>query len=607
MVLSLLLLHLSAFAGDSLENIARSEEWHRLLYYRNHWGFGVRSAVDGKEFFLAPSGHKDPLAELQATIDALSHSERTYGPRKQLAYCAFPARRIFLERRLGKEFPAKPCADYQEYLTKLAARSISLVYATSYPNNPASMFGHTFFRVASRNNASSKDLSLLDTSVNYAAQVPPDENPFAFAWFGLTGGYQGRFSLVPFFAKVEEYGFFEGRDLWEYELNLSPAELEMALAALWEIETNSFFDYYFFDENCSLQLLLILEIARPDWRISSHFIHMIPGESIRRVAEVPNAVRSVRFRPSLQRRLGAQVEALSPEERKQWRQLRAGGAVDGAQRAPLVAYSLYLQTEKQANKDRWPDEQKKREREVLLAIAASKTEVKEAEVPPNGRGPEAGHGAYGIGLGGRFHRHGSAGGVLSLRPAYHDLLDFDEGYRPNNEFRFPNLSLLWREGRLRLDQGEVFSIVSLTPWNLVSRPFSWRGRVFWGDDFFSGRTWRGEAGLGSAWSLAGERATFWAMALGSVEIPSGLSGPWIQPSLGVESGLLFQWHAVKFLGSVRAERAFWKRAWRIPLRTGASLSLGQDWSLRGELLWKKSKNRTPSQPFEASLQVIRYF
>jgi hypothetical protein len=40
----------------------------------------------------------------------------------------------------------------------------------------------------------------------------------------LTGQYPGEYSIMPYYRKVKEYGDFESRDLWEYELNLTPEE-----------------------------------------------------------------------------------------------------------------------------------------------------------------------------------------------------------------------------------------------------------------------------------------------------------------------------------------------------------------------------------------------
>ena len=146
--------------------------------------------------------------------------------------------------------------------------------------------------------------------------VGEDENPFAFAVLGLAGGYNGQFSLLPYYVKINEYSNSESRDLWEYDLNINEEETLRLLRNVWEIETNSYFHYFFFDENCAYQLLRLLEVAKPEWgTISNYFIHMIPGESVKRLTEIPGAVTNIKFRPALFKRLLQRVEALSETDR----------------------------------------------------------------------------------------------------------------------------------------------------------------------------------------------------------------------------------------------------------------------------------------------------
>lgn len=232
-----------AHAGPSLEEVAASPGWQRLLYYKTHVFGGWKSSVDGEGFFLSAEGKYDPLAELRSTIAAMERGGGTFGKLQQPIGCAFPLRKAFLEKVFKRTFPSEPCIDFEEYKKKLDPAVVSVVFATSYPSNPASMFGHSFLKVSSKRN--SGKLSLLDWSLNYAAMVPEDENPFAFAFFGLAGGYQGQFALVPYYTKIEEYGYSEGRDIWEYDLALNEEEVDRLIRAVWEIETNSHFLYNF--------------------------------------------------------------------------------------------------------------------------------------------------------------------------------------------------------------------------------------------------------------------------------------------------------------------------------------------------------------------------
>ena len=70
------------------------------------------------------------------------------------------------------------------------------------------------------------------------------------------------FHALPYFYKVREYNDYESRDLWEYDLNLSPRAVAMLVAHLWELGS-TYFDYFYLSENCSYHSLAVLGVAEP--------------------------------------------------------------------------------------------------------------------------------------------------------------------------------------------------------------------------------------------------------------------------------------------------------------------------------------------------------
>ncbi len=119
----------------------------------------------------------------------------------------------------------------------------------------------------------------------------------AFAFKGLFGLYHGKFSIAPYYLKVKVYGDIENRDIWEYRLNLTEKEIDRLLRHVWEMRF-AWFDYYFFDENCSYHLLSLLEVARPGLHLTDRFsLWVIPSETIRAMDEA-GLVKKVRFRPA---------------------------------------------------------------------------------------------------------------------------------------------------------------------------------------------------------------------------------------------------------------------------------------------------------------------
>lgn len=596
----------AALAASDLAQLAQSPEWLRLLHYKHSMFSGWRSEVDGAGYFLSPQGQKNPLAELQASLAVLQKAEGEFGPLKQNPLCAFPARKRFLEKNLGLKFPEVRCVKWQEFLERLDPAGISLVYATAYANNPASMFGHSFLKIRARKNESSLgQISLLDWSLNYAAMVPPDENGFAFAWFGITGGYPGQFATIPFYAKIEEYGYLESRDIWEYDLHFSSEEILVLLEAVWEIETNAYFDYFFFDENCSYQILGLLEIAKPDWKVAHYFLHMIPGESVKKVAGIPGAVDAVRMRPSLERKLKAAANAFQVKDREDWERLRAGGGIGSASTAALDAYLLFLQAEKQKRKDSWQAAEQIRMRETLQARAEAKAPSAEWIFGGEKTRPDIGHGAYHIGLGPTLGKGLKSGIELSLRLAYHDLLDADPGYTPHTEILFPHFKMRYfSDGKFTLDEVSFFSIVSLNPWSIVRRPLAWRAQAGYRRlkdlDCERCRGLNIRGGVGSAWS-ASEKWTLWAMGHVQGQIAAALQHDariFYGPELG---SLLTLPSEAKIL---LVARPLWGGGFRFwSLETGVSQPLSQNLSLRAEAEWIMQKNTK----IDAKFLAVHYF
>jgi len=246
--------------------LADRPEWHALLHYKPRLIIpGVKSLVDAHNFFNSPSGKTDPRAELEATLASffsIANAEEREHPQ-----CVFVARYAWLKQALsfdGKKLPEQRCLRFERWYSRLNPRQLSLVFASAYLNNPASMFGHTLLRIDAE--GQDEGTRLLAYAANYAANAN-QERGLSFAINGVFGGYPGRFSVAPYYRKVKEYGDIDNRDLWEYQLNFSREEVERVLKHLWELWL-VYFDYFFFDENCSYHLLSLLEVARPGLRLT---------------------------------------------------------------------------------------------------------------------------------------------------------------------------------------------------------------------------------------------------------------------------------------------------------------------------------------------------
>src|SRR5688572_14476038 len=244
-----------------VQKLARSRTWQALLHYREMWYGGWRSEADGWGFFNAGRiGKIDPERELAATLAAFRLPPVPLDPKRleqsQHPQCRFPARWTFLKQALAIDparFPDQSCPIFERWRQGIAAEKVSLVYASAYLNSPASMYGHTFFRMS---RATGEGNPLLDYIINFAADADTN-NGLLYAFKGVAGGFKGRFNTMPYYMKIQEYSNMESRDLWEYELALTPTQIERLVAHAWETGSTHF-DYYFLSENCSYFLLGLL-------------------------------------------------------------------------------------------------------------------------------------------------------------------------------------------------------------------------------------------------------------------------------------------------------------------------------------------------------------
>jgi hypothetical protein len=252
-------------AGE--QRLASDPVWLALGHYMvSGLSAHHRSLIDDPRFFLSPAGRGSPGAELDATLMAFFE---TPPAEEEPSQCRFRARYSFLRERLSFDdarLPRQPCARFDEWYRLIDPGRVWMVFASAFINNPASMFGHTFLRIDA---AGSQTEPLLGHAANFAAETPQD-NPAVYAIKGLLGGYNGYFSVAPYYQKVSQYSDIEDRDLWEYQLNLTAAEVRRLLEHLWELR-GAASDYYYLNRNCSYQLQVLLEAARPGLNLHSGF------------------------------------------------------------------------------------------------------------------------------------------------------------------------------------------------------------------------------------------------------------------------------------------------------------------------------------------------
>ena len=465
--------------------LAEEREWQVLLHYRRTWLGGVESMQDDPGFFLAPQGKTDPQAELAATL-ASFFVDDDVGRSKQPAQCAFVGRYHWLKERLQFDdvrLPPLPCERFRKWFDEFNAEAISLIFPTGFMNNPSSMFGHTFLRVDGKDQT--PQTRILAYTINYAAQLPPDAG-IEYAFKGVVGSYQGYFSTIPYYLKVQEYRDIDNRDIWEYRLKLTEQQVTRLLMHTWELG-NAYFDYYFFGENCAYHILSLIEAAEPSAHLLDAFpAYTIPVDTVRLLREA-GLVGEVISRPSRSTLVRRKRTSMTDDEQG-WldRLIRdpAGLREDGFRALHIERQAFVLETASDyllqhsagAGEDGAPYREKNRA--ILRARSELKVTPSAVLIQPYVKQPDLGHGTSRLGLGAGW-RNQRAFEEVSFRGAYHDLLDPETGYTPDAQIELVSVGIrhYHDQSQARVERFGLVNITSLAPIHTLSSVPSWKVNV----------------------------------------------------------------------------------------------------------------------------------
>jgi len=307
-----------AFASTlSLEEFSQNQQWQKLLTYKVNGD--NQSYITSKDFLLSSEQVKNPLNELQATIVAFYQPFAGDSSANNHAQCLFPARLKLIKQHVDLSsfgtLPSVDCPTYKQWRQDIDASSISIVFASGYMSNPASMYGHLFLKI---NKAHEQKNNLLNASLNYGAIVPNDENPITYVLRGIFGGYDAGYSDQQFYRHQHNYGNVELRDLWEYKLALTTEDVDLIVAHIWELLGNKF-DYYFIDENCAFHIAKLIEVVLDKPLISNDSLWVIPSSVAKGLKQASYhnkpLLEQVRYIPSSEAVLHNYYQQLTQQQR----------------------------------------------------------------------------------------------------------------------------------------------------------------------------------------------------------------------------------------------------------------------------------------------------
>lgn len=466
------------------EKLWKTKEWKRLMHDERNW-FGDESEADSKSFFLAEDGKENYKAEILAL---LSKSLSEKGNKKTDAICRFPARIKWLYKKLNIQNPSfKNCKDYQDFLKLTDSVSSSIAFSSYYLESPASAFGHTLLKLSRKKGKFYQNTDLLDMGVNYAGQMTSD-NPFVYTVLGLTGGFKGVYSAIPYFYKVREYNDHESRDLWVYDLNLTAEQHQRMIDHLWEVG-NTYFYYYYFTENCSYNLLTLLEVANFDLELVKQLpsYYTIPSHTIRALHSSKGLIKKVTVKPSSRKKFDANFNSLSKPERKillnayERKNLKEIKNYKEKSKIAqildvLVLYIDYMHSQEvllgKGEISKW------RNKVLAYRSKLGESKIQLENIVSESEAPHLGHMPRRFSVG-SYKNKVTSGALVEHRFAMHSLMDSKVGQPSFATLEFFDIGAISLENKWYLNKLDVIELMTLNPVTEYSTPASLKVKLGW--------------------------------------------------------------------------------------------------------------------------------
>ncbi|MCR4303525.1 MAG: DUF4105 domain-containing protein [Gallionella sp.] len=603
--------------------LAEKPEWLKLVHYvPNLISPGVHGMVDGPEFYNAPDGKSNPQSELEATL-ASFYSDTEESDKQQNPQCLFLARYVWLDEQLAfdpQRLPRRVCKRYQQWYGGLNPSGLTLIFASAYLNNPSSMYGHPLLRVDAKDQ--DDHTRLLAYAITFAANTN-EADGIAFVVKGLFGGYPGVFSIMPYYLKVREYSNLENRDLWEYQMNLNPKEVDRVLRHTWELGS-TWYQYFFFDENCAYHLLGLLQVARPELDLTGQFRWwLIPTDSVRSITGQKDMVKKVVYRPSNATVLGHRMKGLSEQERRLARDLSMKRISVGdpvlrmlpvnREAAVLETSQDYVSYRRALGKNDVADPAGLAH-ELLAARSRLDAVAQTPEIPVPEVHPDQGHGSSRIDFG-TGRKGDQSFQELRARATYHDIMDAEGGYARGAQTEFFSLAFRHYDsgntqdsGSTRVEKFTPINILSLTPRDDFFESMSWNLSAGWQRV----RAARGseplafalDGGAGGSWSNGNSTALWYTLLDGSSRFNSDLVKGYALGAGASIGGLFDPGPRWRVHGYARGMRYFLGQR-DLPLTLGLEqrVSLGRNLALRLDI----ARNRELERTYNSGLMSMLFY
>lgn len=427
-------------------------EWLNLNHYKRSLLYNYKSIIVNDDFFIAKNGRHNPKEELIETIKSFYYTDKLDDNH---SICRYPARLELLNKYLNFENLPKPnCKEYKEFFNEVNPDSLSIIFPTSYMNNPASMFGHTLIKINGKDKT-----SLNSIIINYGADTNGEISGIIFAFRGVFGLYYGFFSATPYYRMVNIYNNTENRDIWEYNLNFTREQSIYYTKHIWEL-IHSKSKYYFFKENCSYYILDSLNILTNENLTKDFDFYTAPIETIK-LLKNKNFITDINYRPSLQKQI-------QQNDNKNIKNILKNQKCNNCDYNDYeTAYKL-LQYRKSKGKIN-QEEYRKTSFKILKELNKKQNDYKNIKTNQPEYSPEFGHGFTKMKL-----LHNKDFFDFEIKLAYHELIDSDIGFNFGSEINFFDLGLRYNynEKDIELEKFNFINIKSLALHDNFFKPTS---------------------------------------------------------------------------------------------------------------------------------------
>ncbi len=518
--------------------------------------------------------------------------------------CLFPSRYLFLKKHFNLEAEIR-CEKFSQWTEHYRPEKLLLVYASQYLSNPASVFGHSFLLLPSP-----KQTKGFWLSFNYAASIPVNTSGVGYIYGGLTGGFQGDYSTLPYYQRLFQYGSVENRELWHYEVLLSSEELTFFLAHLWELVHAADFTYYFLDENCAGILLRTFAAILPDMEDQSALpVYVHPIEVIHRLDQ-KGRLGKVDLVPSQGNILRASLDRLSSDEKQTVHRVIKNppqSHIELNQKASeaLIHYTAYKSHQ---NQGVLPEELKSLER--TAHIERSRFSTPPFEFPKESllsSAPHLAHYSKMAEVGGSYLNQ-SLALDFGFRFAIHDLLDPDAGFIKNSAVEGGRLKLSATENSLWLQEFTIAHIDNYQPLYKFDPKASWRIKASFKENLLTESKSDLFFDLHSAYGMSVEvfNQYFYAHLASDLNLGEHLEQATFE--LGPELGAIFQFGDTK--GYIAAQMGLGpfenSDTEFVKLRSGLSHRLNKRLNLTAQTQWVELPQKN-FNGYRNSIAVRYYF